>query len=135
MTKCEVCGNTEIVGVASSSIIAASFPYCNECLLVNAEPYDIIVGLFIGTNVSEIGLEAELEKYESWAQKIVYNSLRRVGKSTEEFLTDVELADAEFMALMEMEDFETVEATDEEIEEVQMMFDDGTSLNIQNEEN
>jgi hypothetical protein len=122
MNKCDVCGNTENVGVAASSLTAGSFTYCSECLLVNAEPYDIIVGLFIGSNVGEIGLETELERYDDWVKTSVYNSLKKAGKSVGELTTDVQLANAELMAYLTMEDFEDVEVSEEEVQEIEMMF-------------
>lgn len=45
--KCEVCGGNEyIAGVASSSLGAISFCYCQICLSMGAEPKGLIDGLF-----------------------------------------------------------------------------------------
>ena len=48
--KCEVCGNDDGVGVASSSLGPMSFCYCQKCLSMNAEPWVMLEATYACTD-------------------------------------------------------------------------------------
>lgn len=48
--KCDCCGATEVMGVASSSLGAISFAWCRECIMRGAEPLSMLLFVYETTN-------------------------------------------------------------------------------------
>lgn len=99
---CEVCQKNESIGVASSSLGAISFAYCESCLRDGAEPYGLIVSILsmVGHNWQNAVAE--------YIHDIVSASLEASGKSYDELVHDVdnsiEEEDEYFATLQRMDD-------------------------------
>ena len=83
--RCEVCGAQGDVVVASSTMGAISFSYCEKCWNAGAEPYWALVAYIAcaGDWPDDIN-----EEY----QEIVRSILKYLGKTEEEFAQDVKTA-------------------------------------------
>lgn len=95
MTLCNVCEESEAVGVAAMPGVPISFAYCRECLAANAHPYSIVVANT--AMIGGTGMSAE------WWQELVMHTLAHLKISPEQFKKDVDeeiaaaLADEERM--------------------------------------
>ena len=89
---CEVCGKNAPVVVCASAFGPVSFAYCEECLKAGLEPYRHMVNYVseAGEYVSEAGEWPHeiAERYRGEIRRI----LKGLGKSEEEFATDVRTA-------------------------------------------
>lgn len=78
---CDVCGNEEAIGVASSTLGAVSFAYGKRCLSEHAEPYGMLVA-----TVAMCGGRGEVAK---WVHPIIDGTMKVLGKTFDEFDADV----------------------------------------------
>ena len=88
VTKCEVCGKNDSIGVCCVPGIPISCAYCEECLKVNAHPWWILVA-----NTSCIG---GLKNAADWWKKMVEDTCKHLGKTIDEFNSEVEEAIRKF---------------------------------------
>ncbi len=85
---CDVCGE-QALGVCSSALGAVSFAYCQVCTELGAEPYGITVyGFAMDGGV--------FEKWSDGYQEMIYVTVLRAGKTSEEFWADVAKAKYDF---------------------------------------
>ena len=80
-SKCNVCNNEPIVGVACVPGMPVSVAYGAKCLKANAHPYGLVVA-----NTAMCG---GLEHTAEWWQELVRDTLNHLGKSMERFTSDV----------------------------------------------
>lgn len=85
--ECDVCGEPAI-GVASSSLGAISFAYCRRCVMVNAEPYGMLVGV--------LAMNGGRSEMAPWVANVVSGTLSVVGKTVEELDNDVKVEEERF---------------------------------------
>ena len=78
---CEVCGKEASVVVVASTLSACSFAYCEECLNEGLEPYSNIVSTVWCVGWDNLAV---------WAQDKIKRTLKKLDKTKEDVLTDVE---------------------------------------------
>lgn len=66
MLICDVCGQNEAVGVASSSFGAVSHAYCSICLKMPAEPLYIFYHLYDDVSNDGEGLHDSVKQWCTW---------------------------------------------------------------------
>jgi hypothetical protein len=107
---CDVCGQNPPLGVGAMPGIPASFAYCKDCLKAGAHPYAIVVA---NTAMLMMEPQATFEADTAqWWQQLVADTLGHLGKTREQFDTDVDLERQEFAASEARANAE-FEATDE----------------------
>lgn len=79
---CEVCSERDAIGVASLPGIPMSSAFCRECLQAGAIPYWAAVA-----NTACCG---GWESVNAGWKKVVEDTLRHVGKTSDQFLDDLE---------------------------------------------
>lgn len=87
MGTCEVCGKEAPVVVAASTLSACSSAYCEECLNEGLEPYSDIVGIVWCVGWDDLAVCAK-DKIE--------RTLKKLGKTKEDVLADVEATEKRF---------------------------------------
>ncbi len=103
--KCAVCGKQTEVYVASSSIGAVTYAYCEDCLRAGAEPWSDLV-----FNCAICGPYPE--SVNTQFRETVRNTCRHLGKTEEEFQADVNEAILDWDDHMEL--FEQYDAENPE---------------------
>jgi hypothetical protein len=84
--KCDVCGN-KADGVASSTIGAISFAYCESCNSSQAEPYGFLVKVIEMFFGEDWRIKIKDEKY---LNETIDSTLKAIGKTREDFEKDVD---------------------------------------------
>lgn len=92
MGTCEVCGKSAPVVVVSSSLGPCSCAYCEECYDAGLEPYPMIIAA-----VWTCGWE----NMAAFAKARIRKTLKKLGKTEEEMLSDVQAEDDSFIATMQ----------------------------------
>lgn len=87
MGTCEVCGKEAPVVVAASTLSACSSAYCEECLNEGLEPYSDIVGTAWCVGWDDLAV---------WAKDKIERTLKKLGKTKEDVLADVEATEKRF---------------------------------------
>lgn len=87
MGACEVCGKEAPVVVAASTLSACSSAYCEECLNEGLEPYSDIVGTVWCVGWDDLAV---------WAKDKIERTLKKLGKTKEAVLADVEATEKRF---------------------------------------
>lgn len=90
--KCEVCGKTAPLVVVSSVLGPYICAYCEKCYDAGLEPYPIIIAA-----VGSCGWE----NMASFAKARIRKTLKNLGKTEEEMLSDVKAEDDSFIAIMQ----------------------------------
>lgn len=87
MGTCEVCGKEAPVVVAAYTLSSCSSAYCEECLNEGLEPYSDIVGIVwcVGWDDLAVGAKDKIER-----------TLKKLGKTKEDVLADVEATEKRF---------------------------------------
>lgn len=84
---CEVCGKEAPIVVAASTLGACSNDYCEECLNEGLEPYNDIVGTVWCVGWDNLAV---------WAKDKIEHTLKKLGKTKEDILADVEATEKRF---------------------------------------
>lgn len=84
---CEVCGKEAPVVVAASTLGACSSAYCEECFNEGLEPYSDIVGTVWYIGWDDLAV---------WAKDKIERTLKKLGKTKEDVLADVETTEKRF---------------------------------------
>lgn len=84
---CEVCGKEAPIVVAASTLGACSNAYCEECLNEGLEPYNDIVGTVWCVGWDNLAV---------WAKDKIERTLKKLGKTKEDILADVEATEKRF---------------------------------------
>lgn len=92
MGKCEVCGKSAPVVVVSSVLGPCSCAYCEECYDAGLEPYPIIVAAVWSCGWEDMA---------GFAKDRIRKTLKKLGKTEEEMLSDVKAEDDSFIAAMQ----------------------------------
>lgn len=79
--KCEVCNDEPAIGVYSVPGVPMSCAYGEKCIKAEAHPWNVLVA-----NVSCIG---DLSKAAPWVVEMVDATCKHLGKTREQFDTDV----------------------------------------------
>jgi len=85
--KCEVCGEPAL-GVCCSSLGAISCAFCEECLVLERQPYEVLLGGLSGLDGPEHVAE--------WVKSIIAATCEFYKKSENEMWDDVRQGDAEY---------------------------------------
>lgn len=85
---CEVCGRVTDVVVASSTFGPCTNTYCEECLADGLEPYSEVVGLVWCIGWDDLA---------TWAKDKIERTLKKLGKTKEDVMADVEATEKEFL--------------------------------------
>ena len=88
---CNVCGEREAIGVASSSAGAISFAYCAECAAAGREPYWAIVAALVGIR--------SFKDVANWFKPVIISSIEAAGRSPEELFQDVRNMEVQYEEL------------------------------------
>lgn len=91
MGTCEVCGKEVPVVVAASPLSACSSAYCEACLNECLEHYIDIVGTVYCVGWDNLSV---------WAKDKIERTLKKLGKTKEDVLADVEATEKRFNADM-----------------------------------
>lgn len=92
MGKCEVCGKSAPVAVVSSVLGPCSCAYCEECYDAGLEPYPIIIAAVWSCGWEDMA---------AFAKARIRKTLKKLGKTEEEMLSDVKAEDDSFIATMQ----------------------------------
>lgn len=87
MGTCEVCGKEAPVVVTASTLSSRSSAYCEECLNEGLEPYSDIVGTVWCVGWNNLAV---------WAKDTIERTLKKLGKTKEDVLADVEATEKRF---------------------------------------
>lgn len=86
--RCEVCSKPA-AGVRSSSMVAVSFAYCQECIEATREPYCAVVGGLMGTG-------GDPDRWAAWVTTVIEPTLAFYGKTLQDLKADILKSEADY---------------------------------------
>lgn len=87
---CQVCSKEPVSGVYNSAVSAMSFGYCRSCASSGAEPYGALITSY--AMIYSLDEWSDIDQELLSQSLLVTNSREVVGKSFQDFLSDVKEA-------------------------------------------